>query len=205
MNDKTEADHFTDTSKMVPPPELEAKTANQVIAHVLDKMEGPDRQEIYDTVGDAISAGIVYALEHPDQRKDWLEGRKNLLVARIMAALGVSPRDVPDLKAAKAPVYDYGDRRQKIQLCKICDEPTGSCEDDHSYNYPGGCDDERIGPVCKVCHENPDEAEAARAAEAKAKAAWVAWDNARRAERRGRLRQEKATAEEEKRKAGGKT
>ena len=51
------------------------------------------------------------------------------------------------------PVYNQGDPRQKIQRCVLCDDPTGSCEEDHAYNYPGNCDDERIGPVCPACYE----------------------------------------------------
>jgi len=35
-----------------------------------------------------------------------------------------------------------------LQLCQLCDEPTGRCEDDSIYIESNGND---IGPLCSLC------------------------------------------------------
>jgi len=50
------------------------------------------------------------------------------------------------------PVYSQGDPRQKIQLCALCEEPTGRCEQDEiHYVIPETGDG--IGPLCPACLE----------------------------------------------------
>lgn len=49
--------------------------------------------------------------------------------------------------------YNQGDPRQKIQLCDLCDQPTGSCEEDHVYNLDPVTEDRITGPVCNDCYK----------------------------------------------------
>ena len=46
----------------------------------------------------------------------------------------------------KREVFSQGDPRQKIQICSLCDEPTGRCEDDTIKDDLGNV-------VCSNCPE----------------------------------------------------
>lgn len=52
--------------------------------------------------------------------------------------------------------YSQGDPRQPIQLCALCNEPTGRCEEDRiDFVIPETGDG--IGPLCESCLDKCEE------------------------------------------------
>ena len=40
-----------------------------------------------------------------------------------------------------------------LQLCCLCEQPTGRCEEDALYVEPAALDDDATGPFCPECYE----------------------------------------------------